>query len=238
MADVIPAHNAHSHDHAHTDVHPDTTAVHGMLLFGGTVHYLSHLPMFMHPHNFQVLLEVGFDEATEQVLATDRVNGHEGYHTFKPERFPITELDPAGATSRTSLRGTVFRDHFERGGERIAGGATATIRRVVLYGVLDMEETPAGPKPLRYVAFGTGEQLHLVHRIGTRPSFDHVLTARSADLAASPELREIRFDATDVPDDRLAAGGPVQGLLDGPASSTLIRFDVEREIYLEIGELE
>jgi hypothetical protein len=228
--------DVHAHDaHAHT--HPDTTAVHGMLLFGDDVHYLSHLPMFMHPHNFQVLLEVAFDDATETALRTDRENGHEGYHTFKPERFPITELDPAG-TVRTTLRGTVFRDHFERGGERIAAGATATIRQVVQYSELDIEAVPAAQPPLRYLAFGAGGHVHLVHLIGARPSFDHVLTARSDELAAPTGARVVRFDALDLADNRLAPGREVVGLRDGAASSTLVRFEIEREVYLEIGELE
>jgi hypothetical protein len=39
--------------------HPDPNATfgtHGMLLFGEETLYLSHLPMFMSPHNFQVIL--------------------------------------------------------------------------------------------------------------------------------------------------------------------------------------
>ena len=57
-----------SHDHAHHGEgdHGDTTGIHGMLLFGEDILYLSHLPMFASPHNFQVLLEVRFDEVCER----------------------------------------------------------------------------------------------------------------------------------------------------------------------------
>jgi hypothetical protein len=42
------------HHHAPGSRHSDHSAigVHGMLLFGQNPLYLSHLPMFMRPHNF------------------------------------------------------------------------------------------------------------------------------------------------------------------------------------------
>jgi hypothetical protein len=47
-----------------------TEGVHGMLLFGADTLYLSHLPMFMRPHNYQVILEVVVDDAVHQALTT------------------------------------------------------------------------------------------------------------------------------------------------------------------------
>lgn len=102
-------HDAHGGGHGNDD----TTGVHGMLLFGEDDLYLSHLPMFMTPHNFQVLLEAGFDDAVREVL------GAGGLHTFEPEVFAITELDPGGdGPARAAIEGTIFRGHFERGGPR------------------------------------------------------------------------------------------------------------------------
>src|SRR3954468_23208955 len=83
------AHMHHDNAPSGSDV-PTTTGVHGMLLFGSGPVYLSHLPMFGTPHNFQVILEVTFDEAT-----TELVSGQaEGILTFEPVEFPIVELDP------------------------------------------------------------------------------------------------------------------------------------------------
>jgi hypothetical protein len=42
----------------------DQPAVHGMLLVGEETLYLSHLPMFHSPHNYQVILEVRFKTST------------------------------------------------------------------------------------------------------------------------------------------------------------------------------
>jgi hypothetical protein len=69
-------HDAHAGGHGD---HPgpggdDTTGVHGMLLFGEDVVYLSHLPMFMSPHNFQVLLITASPDF-DQVLQVRLVPG-------------------------------------------------------------------------------------------------------------------------------------------------------------------
>ena len=235
-----------THSHDHPPRHPDTTDVHGMLLFGDEARYLSHLPMFMHPHNFQVLFEVGFDEAAERALVRDRANGHQGFHTFVPEPFPILNLDPTSRAPVTSLRGTVVRGHFERGGTPIATQATATVRQVVYFSELDVNAGPADDQPLSYLAFGAGDERYLVHKIVAGPSFDHVLTARPVAGGAAPDggldsgvpdLREIRFDSGDTPGDRLVPGRIVEGLLEGAASSGPVKLEVQREVYLEIGEL-
>jgi hypothetical protein len=115
-----------------------------MLLFGEEPLYLSHLPMFQSPHNFQMLLEVGFDDAALQALRADREGGGDLY-TFEPEKFPISELDPGGdGPTRTSMAGTVFHGHFERGGTPIAR-ATAQIRNVVYFAELDVQATQDEP---------------------------------------------------------------------------------------------
>ena len=62
----------------------DTTGVHGMLLFGEEVLYLSHLPMFASPHHFQVLLEIGSEDALRAVLTADRQTAADEIYTFVP----------------------------------------------------------------------------------------------------------------------------------------------------------
>ena len=159
----------------------DTTGVHGMLLFGSDVLYLSHLPMFMSPHNFQVLLEAGFDDAVLEVLRADRAAGGEagGIHTFEPEVFPIVELDPSGdGPARTAIEGTVYHGHFERGGTPIAERVTAEVRSVVHFAEFDIQAQRPTDLTLTYLCFGRAGRLHLVHRITASPDFDHVIEAR------------------------------------------------------------
>jgi hypothetical protein len=250
-----------SDHHAHAGGHGegDTTGVHGMLLFGEEELYLSHLPMFASPHNFQVLLEVTFDADVREVLLSDRQAISDGIHTFAPEPFPIVELEPGGdKPARTSIEGTIFRGHFERGGEPIAKGVVAQVQDVVTFRELDVNAKRADDQKLAYLCVGRGGRLHVVHEITARPDFDHVLTARlvpgtvtdmagraqDGDVASRRFVGDrVEFDGrSDTPTDRLVPHQTADGVLRGsigPAGSHGFRAQVEtgEEVYLEIDEL-
>jgi hypothetical protein len=247
------------HDHHH-DGHGGhgeggTMGVHGMLLFGGDALYLSHLPMFASPHNFQVILEVGFDDAASAALRADG----DGLHTFEPAVFPITELDPGGdGPTRSSIPGTIYRGHFERGGAPIATGAVAEVHQVVCFDELDVEAKHAPDRDLGYLCFGRAGQFHLAHRITARPDFDQLLTVELVpgtvtDPAGRPIGEEVTggFDhaepvlvrgRTDTPEDRLAPGETAGGFFfatSGPNGSHgfAVQLAIGRELYLELAEL-
>lgn len=234
----------------------NTRGLHGMLLFGTDVLYLSHLPMFMSPHQFQVILEVTFDEAATAALAADR--GAPDLHTFRPEIFAITELDPdGGGPARTSIAGTIFHGHFERGGSPLAS-ATATVREVVYFGRLDVQGKHNDDQELGYLCFGREGQLHLAHDITASPDFDQILSVEPVagtvtDPSGRPVGQELtgRFDRavpvrfggrTDTPQDRLAPGQTADAdffQTVGPTGSHGVHVDlaVRRQWYLELGEL-
>jgi hypothetical protein len=234
-----------------------TMGVHGMLLFGEEPLYLSHLPMFESPHNFQVLLEVGFDDAVLQALRADREADGDLY-TFEPEKFPISELDPSGdGPARTSMAGTVFHGHFERGGTPIARGI-AQVRNVVYFGELDVQATHDPDTALNYLCFGRAGLLHLAHQITASPDFDQVLTARLVPGTVTNPMGETvdaevttDFDSAqpvefrgrrDTPQDRLAPNETASGFFFatvGPTGSHGFgaRLEVGRELYVELGEL-
>jgi hypothetical protein len=242
-----------SHDHG------DMTSIHGMLLFGEETLYFSHLPMFDEPHHFQVIVAVEFDDATREVLTTDRKADTEQIHTFKPESFDITELDPSGPDPvRTSLRGTIYHGHFERGGTPIAEDVVARILHVVHFRTLDREAAHDDDAGLIYLAFGSDGELHLAHYISARPDFDHILRARLLpgtittdtgdplpdDTVDKFDLSEpVRFDGRhDTPADRLTASKTVKGLFTGKPTRAdltgyIAQLEIVRDIYLEIDEL-
>jgi hypothetical protein len=248
-----------SHHHAHGGHgEGDTTGVHGMLLFGEEQLYLSHLPMFESPHNFQVLLEVGFDDPVRETLRSDREGGPDRMYTFVPETFPIVELDPGGeGPARTSIEGTIFRGHFERGGEPIAEGAVADVQNVVVFHQLDTGEKRAEDRTLSYLCLGEPGQVHLAHEITAKPDFDHVLTAQFVpetvtDMAgrriAEPLTEKFFGDRVefqgrkDTPGDRLVPGETVRGVLGGTIApggfhGFAAQVEAREDVYLEIDEL-
>ncbi|MEH0517316.1 hypothetical protein QBC31_42915 [Streptomyces sp. B21-079] len=188
--------------HGH-QTHPDgdaTLGSHGMLLLGGEPLYMSHLPMFMAPHNFQVILQVGADDAVSSVLRSHQhVVPEEPYDTFVPEVFPMSELDPRGAgLRRTSMTGKIFCGHFEReGGQHppLAEHTVVAVQSVVYFSQLDVQAEHRDDTELAYVCFGRGGQLHLAHNITAAPDFDQVLTVRAVPGTATNPLGERLPDA-------------------------------------------
>ncbi|WP_344941700.1 hypothetical protein [Sphaerisporangium flaviroseum] len=251
---------ATTHAHEHHD-HGDTFAVHGMLLVvGDDRFYFSHLPMFsVVAHRFQVLLEIEFDDEVREALRADAKTTGGDLYTFAPRPFPLVELDPAdGGPARTSLVGTIFHGHFERGGHPIARDATARIRRVAHYRPLDPEARHDDRAPLRYLCFGKAGDLFLAHEITARPDFDQVLKARmvpgSVQHAPDPQVPAdvlaadfdlavpVTVSRTDTPRHRLTAGETVDGtFLLGVSRTGAHEFNaqlkIDREIYMESGEL-
>lgn len=249
------------HDHgSELGVHDGhgTKGVHGMLLFGEDVLYLSHLPMFQHPHNFQVILQVDFDEIASDALRVDS-NGNNNMYTFEPEQFHITELDPSGdGPARTSVEGVIYRGHFERGGQPIIPGAVANVRRVVYFRELDVQADHADDQDLIYLCFGSVEQLHLAHLITARPDFDHVVAARrvpgtltsQAGHPAPDVTKEITLAVpvmfrgrSDTSQARLTPNEVTEAFFFQSISpgtgfhGFLVQMKIDREIYVELPEL-
>ncbi len=221
-----------SQKHTHAGGHGEgsTTGVHGMLLFGEEALYLSHLPMFASPHNFQVLLEVGLDDAGD-------------------------------GPGRTSIEGTIFRGHFERGGEPIAEGVFAEVHRVVHFSELDVGAKRSEDRELTYLCFGRPGQLHLAHEVTARPDFDQVLrvslvpdtVTNQAGHPLPEDVTTIGFDLaqrvlfsgrSDTPENRL---GPhahqfFHGLFFQTSSLTgahgfVAQLMTHTELYVEVDEL-
>jgi hypothetical protein len=249
----------HSHPHPVAPTAADTTGAHGMLLFGERQMYLSHLPMFHPPHNFQVLLAVRPDVEVLRALRADSELSPGVMHTFDPELFPIAELDPAdGGPERTSLVGTVYHGHFERRGHPIARDVTFEITRVVYFQRLELENAGAAQSELEYLCFGEPGELFLAHRISTRPSFDSVLgvemvrgsVTNMAGSVLEDDVTAFGFELAqpltcgrqDDAADRLVPGETVPAIF--PATPSLsgahgfrAQLRVGDELYLEVKEL-
>lgn len=235
-------HTTHAHG-THTG-HGDKPDVHGMLVVGEETVFLSHLPMFDHPHHdYQVILQVSFAQPSgdpQAVYVNDRrAHPETRIYTLVPERFVLHELvstDPE-RPPRRSFRATVFRGHFERGGTSILENVEVNVERVVHFRRFE---------PLAYLLFGDGEEHFLAHLITKPPDFDQVLSVQVTGHQFSPEAlaRGVRVTTPDRvnslanrlrENERVAA----HAHLDGPDRHEMveIQVDVGREFYFEEGEL-
>jgi hypothetical protein len=235
----------HHHGHLH--------GVHGMLVLGGqrtdtalrSPVYVSHLPMFSSPHDFQVILRVGGEAAgTYGDFVADF--GLDQIYTFEPEEFSIDELDPsaAGGAARTSFGGTLYRGHFERGGSEIATEVSFEVEQAIHYRRFRSGASTA-KGPLRYLCFGQLDAAFLAHLVeAPPPDFDQVLQVEvgATNGVSDDQLRDgVVIGVPDRPDEieaRLEEGERFSAeLAEPPETSGSIELAVSAEYYFETGDL-
>jgi hypothetical protein len=141
-----------------------------MAVVGEETIYLSHLPMFHSPHDYQVIFEAELDGAAKASYLASKAASAETVYTIAPEAFALPEMVAAPRPFKAAL----FRGHFERGGEEIAR-ATVTIRRVVHFRKFDPHQPKMGTA--QFFLFGKGKEKFLAHEITARPDFDQILAA-------------------------------------------------------------
>jgi hypothetical protein len=253
-------HGTHGHDtshESHSAAPTDRPSVHGMLMVGEETVYLSHLPMFMSPHDYQAILEVTLTNKgsnPQAIYTNDRKTTGEKIYTFVPERFVLTDLvspDPKHP-HRSSFKGTPFRGHFERGGEALPIAAAgnpptvgAKVTRVVHFRKFDPE---ADQLPqLAYLLFGKGKELFLGHLITRPPDFDQILSVKVAGHEFTDEqLRQgvhVTFPGrANSPDARIKEGEKVSGQIqlagENDPETLAVQLEAGLEFYFEAGELE
>lgn len=147
----------------------DRPSTHGMLMLGRDKVYLSHLPMFHSPHDYQLILEAGLDPAELKAYRDDARAHPDSLYTIAPtEEWVLPDVIDTGAT----FKADIYRGHFERGGERIRAGATMTVRRIVHFRRFDPAQSTASAA---WIRFGEGDEHYAAHRIEKAPDFDEVV---------------------------------------------------------------
>src|SRR4051812_32524510 len=129
---------------------------HRMMIVGEKSVYLSHLPMFMSPHNFQVILEATFTnkgKSVQEIYTHDRQShAQTKMYTLDPqEDFKLASLFTPNPPARQTFRATVFRGHVEKGGQAIQGltNIDVTVKRVIFASTLSRGAVK--PEKLGYI---------------------------------------------------------------------------------------
>lgn len=211
-----------SHQH-----HADPPSTHGMLVVGTQAVYLSHLPMFHSPHDYQVILEAKFDDRAQRAYLESLKNHPEAtVYTLVPERFSLPEM----IKSPRPFKAELFRGHFERGGEPIATNVTVTIKSTIHFRKFD---TTAGqPELSSQILFGKSNEWFMAHFITAAPDFDQVTRVLPLKASAfeSSSIVELVSQSNSEP---LNDGQKIETTTPAGKSS----FQIEKSIYLEHSDL-
>jgi hypothetical protein len=221
-----------------------------MLIVGEQTVFLSHLPIFGSPHDYQVLLEAAFAKPGSDPQA-DYFNDHKRtgkkIYTLEPEPFVLTRL--AAATPLRSFKANIYRGHFERfptqrarEAARIAQNVDVNVTQVIHFRKFD--PTATKPAQLEYLLFGKGAELFLAHLITKPPDFDQILSVKAlnqkfTDGELSQGVRIVFPGKTNAVSKRLRGVEPVTGQITGTggAAPKTLQLQPGIEFYFEQGEL-
>ena len=229
--------------------HPKLKAVHNMAVVGEHAIFLSHLPMFMPPHDAQVILEASFFKGgknVDAVYAADRAaNRTIRFYTLSPEPFEVRELFQTAVSDplRSRFTATVFRGHLEKGGTPVELLKNIEVRVKRVAHAHDFTGTDRATT-LTYVLFGAGQELFLAHRISAAPDFDQIVSVTAT--GALPSAEELQRGVTvEVPGRPNSPGSRLEVTQSVPARAHVtgahqfldVQVTVQAELYFEEGEL-
>lgn len=168
---------------AHADnKHGPTWGVHGMLLFGNSEGmYVSHLPMFHAPHDYQVVLQIRCLDQKMDAVIKSRLEQKLVLWTMEPEQFEIVRLAAGSKMPLKQFEANIVLGHFEQGGKTEYKDVPVVVEKTLIFRQLSPQVRDS--KQAVYHQIGRGAQRFLLKEIDSRPDFDHVL-AISVSAAA------------------------------------------------------
>jgi hypothetical protein len=220
-----------------------------MAVVGTDAIYLSHLPMFMRPHDFQVILQGSFGGADAAYRKARAAHPDTKLYTFAPDAFVLPELFPGAGghpAARTSFTGTLVRNHFEQPAahpeepEAVASEVTVDVTRVVFHH--QFVESASRPDSLAYLLFGHGKELFLAHLITGPPDFDQLATVQVGghDFADDELAVGVHVSVpgrADEPTARLKEGQKAAATARLGDADVAVELTVRSELYFETSDL-
>ena len=242
------------------EMHEDSLGTHNMLVFGDKKIYLSHLPMFdgvnedktefTAPHRYQVILEVSFLKGGQnlQSIYNDdrRKNAGVRIYTLNPERFVLPRLGLGSPQSPllSGFKAKIFRGHLEKGGQVVAGleNVDVKLNRIVHYRKFNPNASRLAD--LKYLLFGSSQEIFLAHYISKPPDFDQILSVKvdghnftDAELGIGIEITIP--GKSNQASERIKEAQQVTGQMPTADPRRPLKFNLkaDQEIYFEEGEL-
>jgi hypothetical protein len=207
----------------------DRPSVHGMLLVGESEIYLSHLPMFHSPHDYQVILNVEIDKEALNIYKKQHQDSSETVYTLVPETFVLPEMikNPKPFTAK------IYQGHFERGGILIAENVAVKIKKVVYFKKFEAKNIEEGFS--KYIVFGNQTEQFMAHLITSKPDFDQVIKIKPIQTTKGRVI--INFAQMKVKNP-IAVPHVLEGVFEGfDPELDLQTVETLSNIYLETGDL-
>lgn len=150
----------------------DPPGGHGMILFGqGDDFFISHLPMWMNPHDYQMIAKVKISQEIKNIIRKEQDNGTSLFSLAPSNSFVLPKL--AGGDI-PSFPAEIYKGHFERDGEEI-GNSKVEFEQLILFKKLKRDEPSPPPGKQKYVLFGNADNQYLVHMAHGYPEIDEIL---------------------------------------------------------------
>lgn len=168
-AEICPEPGDRAFVNFHKDHLKDKPGFHGMLFFGqGDSFYISHLPMFHKPHDYQAIVEVKLSPSAKAKYQAELARKG-GYFTFAPEgNFVLPEV----IVGKKPISGSLVQGHFERGGSPLLNADLELVRVVFYKKISPSDKKPAKEK---YIIFGDGKEYFMAHEVFERPNVDEII---------------------------------------------------------------
>lgn len=222
---------------------------HGFSLLGRRSLVLSHIPMFMPPHQAQLFLEVtlaGKDggDPTKAYL-DDQATSKSTDYVLVSDPLVLPTLAPDAPNRLKTFTGKLYRGWpFDTPNTApvIVEALTVNVARSIYFHSIAQG---ALLKDLTYLAFASTEQQYLVHKLveppdlskaPKPPDFVQILSAKIEGLPAAGlrEVREIAFPGTaNDPAHKLNANRDARGMMQGSA----VRIRTEAELIYDPNHL-
>ncbi|MFZ6766297.1 hypothetical protein ACO0LM_04365 [Undibacterium sp. Di26W] len=208
--------------------HGPTWGVHGMLLFGNSEGmYVSHLPMFHAPHDYQVVLQIRCLDQKLDTAIKSRLEQKLVLWTMEPEQFEIARLATGSKMPLKQFKANIVLGHFEQGGKVEYKDVPMVVEKTLIFRQLSPQMRDN--KQAIYHQVGSGKQRFLLKEIDSRPDFDHVL---AFSVPANAAMSDVVMKKTE-----LQAAADVE-FLQVLQSKVDKRAGVKGTIYLDRADLE
>jgi hypothetical protein len=224
--------------------HGDPKATHGMVLFGDKTTYMSHLPMFHAPHDYQLVAQISVGEITRGALFDYEQLKSAGHSLFTlvPKPMDLTQVISGQITQFQAL---LYDGHFEKEGTSL-GTVQVTVQKILVSKKLE----PASAEKGKFLVFGKADEYYAVHLIDGKPNYDGIFNVSIPySLQVTHCRTRVCSDVTKIPvsEDQLpmvlgGMGLGSDGLKIPKVDETLgtlgdFMSDVKKVIYVEEGEL-